>query len=217
MPFPQHFKPEIKTFLIVVLITIILTVGMILLLRGLSPAPTPSPQPEILDTSGWQTYRNDEYGFEVRYPDEWLLDESMSLARTHPEQERNFVQINISNGRSTREGEEGSPCQLNYVGITFQIGKLRQQDFESFEYFVDFLIENPERGRPPTVKPKLIQTTIGGSNALMIKGEEYQDCENGFYYVEQNIDRYTTISFITERNEDSLIIAQILSTFRFTP
>jgi hypothetical protein len=23
------------------------------------------------DTSNWKTYRNDEYGFEIRYPDGW--------------------------------------------------------------------------------------------------------------------------------------------------
>jgi hypothetical protein len=26
-----------------------------------------------VDTSGWKTYRNEQYGFEVRYPEEWKL------------------------------------------------------------------------------------------------------------------------------------------------
>lgn len=30
----------------------------------------PSPQ-EAMDTSAWKTYRNEEYGFEVKYPPDW--------------------------------------------------------------------------------------------------------------------------------------------------
>jgi len=45
------------------------------------PPPTPSPtqpqatstQPQI-DTSNWKTYRNEEYGFEVKYPGDWEVD-----------------------------------------------------------------------------------------------------------------------------------------------
>ena len=39
--------------------------------NNFSPPP-PSPKEEI-DTSNWKTYRNEEYGFEVKYPEEWEI------------------------------------------------------------------------------------------------------------------------------------------------
>lgn len=35
-----------------------------------NPSSTPTSQEEI-DTANWKTYRNEEYGFELRYPGEW--------------------------------------------------------------------------------------------------------------------------------------------------
>ena len=36
--------------------------------RGLAPAPK-------IDTSNWKTYRNEEYGFELKYPTDWEISE----------------------------------------------------------------------------------------------------------------------------------------------
>jgi len=46
-----------------------------------STEPTVPPQPEI-NTSDWKVYRNEEYGFEVRYPSNWKFWEDYSQVVT---------------------------------------------------------------------------------------------------------------------------------------
>jgi len=38
-----------------------------------TPTPTPAPGASPIDTTNWKTYRNEQYGFEVKYPSYWYL------------------------------------------------------------------------------------------------------------------------------------------------
>ncbi len=52
------------------------------------PTPTPIPMPTIdPSTANWKTYRNEEFGFEVGYPESWTTLErsSQSVEFQHPD------------------------------------------------------------------------------------------------------------------------------------
>jgi len=169
-----------------------------------------APEEEVKDeTADWKTYKNEKYGIEFQYPNSWILNDG----ETSTDQTKGFIQINISNGIGGREDESVSPCQPGVASILYQVGKLRDSQ-QTFEDFVNFQIENPERGLPPTIKPKLISTMIGGQDALKIE-EAFDNCTTELYYIDQSLSRYTTISSIADKNDDKLVINQILSTFKF--
>jgi len=175
--------------------------------------PTPMATPTTSETAKWKTYRNEEYEFEMKYPFFWIFGEGEVLSPNLPDQTRNFIQINISNSVNTAQDESSLP-QPGFASVIFQIGKLRESQ-KNFEDFVDLQLENPERGIPPATKPQLIPLAINRHKALKINQSAVGNFKREFYYVEQNLERYMTISVMWDKNEDKLVIDRILSAFRF--
>ena len=74
--------PSISKILLPIVILVLVVVGYGTMAKNYNWWPhtissmSPSPSPSTSDISDWQTYRNAELGFELRYPDSWSVTTS---------------------------------------------------------------------------------------------------------------------------------------------
>lgn len=85
VPFSLHETGQVLIFLLVGILIIAVVGGAYYLGRSTSPKPSsnpvvisqtsqPTPDPSSSDeTANWKTYRNENFGFEVKYPSEWMV------------------------------------------------------------------------------------------------------------------------------------------------
>jgi len=83
----KHSRKKITTaLLLIAALLVLLSVGIALVFlkqqnpvslipSSITPTPTPIPESTPAPSSDWLTYRNDEYGFEFKYPNEWIYKE----------------------------------------------------------------------------------------------------------------------------------------------
>jgi len=147
-----------------------------------------------IDTSTWQTYRNDEFGFEMRYPKEWKVVDSkkegslwiVPSAIVHPSR------------------EFGSSILVRY---TFDelVAKNKEKGLSLDEWMNSFALGRNVRGVPHKVD-------IGNLEAY---GLDATNQESDVYIMDEE-KRVYLLSTYARNNQDFQILYQILSTFRFT-
>ena len=222
----RDFQPPKKSlfankrlYFIVALLAVVLTLGGILLLKtmesSLPPAPSPmpiaqqtpppTPQQEVLDTSDWQTYRNEEFGFEVKYPKGWysvwrnesileLSNEQRSAVGTGSE---NVVMLQLIVAR------EASLIDLFETLKNAKIGVPYEKDLMIYTKLEDFQI-----GEVPAVRYKADRTAVPYIGSPI---EEEILFRKGTDAFQINFIGFTD-SVLNQHKE---LMNQILSTFRF--
>ncbi|OHA64969.1 MAG: hypothetical protein A2940_02495 [Candidatus Wildermuthbacteria bacterium RIFCSPLOWO2_01_FULL_48_29] len=215
MHFFQEFRTETKLLLLVAIAVVILVLGGVLLLKvGLgpssptppppAPAPSPQAQTEEVDTSAWQTYRNDEFGFEVKYPKNFVNKEYPSGIRSSEVFGIQFVDQKWGEG--------------HYPSLTISVIETELSPREWLEKYSDPVSESSPGDIPePAVGYRNAQDTIvNGRTALSVEFIATSDMSNSTL-IQGESNRLYHIDAISSGLGDfpQEAYSQILSTFRF--
>ncbi|MEK7510506.1 MAG: hypothetical protein AAB567_03070 [Patescibacteria group bacterium] len=165
------------------------------------PVSTPSPQPQAInnqqstiDMSDWQTYRNDEFGFEFQYPKEFA--ESQDCKARMSKVQKNVVDI-------------GNRTDVSVVGSK----GLNLEDFVAADFILESLFDI-HRSEQIVGEEKAITISYRVEGTGRFGTVTYVKHADKIYRFDYLAGVDCSVAYATDMSELD-VLNQILSTFRF--
>jgi hypothetical protein len=146
------------------------------------------------DASTWKTYRNEQYGYEIKYPIHWNMTSS-------PED------IHLNSRDLTID--ERSP----FTSIEIQVNRTKPKNMDIYSY-AQTQLRKPGQDGLGSPGGNLIKTTFNGYPAVKAEFHGGEGPAGPGYFVQRNATSYVYILVYLGSNESET--DQILSTFKFT-
>lgn len=208
---PPHHKP-IKLIIIAILLALGALVGVIgyqtiRIPKNIETWPTPVPQESIPpspvadDLSDWETYRNEEYGFEFQYPSYLYINSQLNNQSLTDD----IVTLTSQDFQLISGGTEDGAVQQGFM--------LRMSEVDDPSFNKDNFIS--DRCSFATNYSICEHRTIDGYSSVFLSNENTNSAtlfvkkENVIYDLEIRFSPYET------EQEYERLFGQILSTFRF--
>lgn len=171
-----------------------------------APCPPSTSSGQADETAGWLTYRNEEYGFEVKYPEGWPVP--------------------IEGGGPGPDGGAALVGSSNFSSFSMVLGSIARQLCEGedcYTYGISVLTNARDAG---AILSNLESRSLENGGLVTITNDSYVNGSRTIVYTEGGIcesknafifgQQYTVkfISFCNDITTDKF--DQILSTFRFT-
>ena len=186
-------------FIVVVLAAIVGTGILVLLTQKEAPSQVAEVKsPDVItqdETASWQTYRNEEFGFEMEYPEDWIVNVDTLASRV--DEISRIDEIRSSRTESFITISEMDPENLS---------------FDEWIGLVSLLAD------PPLPRPVgEYATFINGVRAYRFDSypSDRPFAEISETFIESPTNRIFNLNATSAVKEDREVVNQILSTFRF--
>jgi hypothetical protein len=163
---------------------------------------------DIKETANWKSYRNEKYGFEIKYP----------LGVTFSSQGPNYVQQALDRGETISGTVMPSYDTIIFSDSHNEIAKIEifhvyEKEISKENYWAELHYYGPCDTRWEFNPEVLDFDSVNGIPVLKVKGKDYLNASQSCYYLKNLSGNLIVLSNYKEYKLD--IFNQMLSTFRF--